>query len=83
MDHAYWGPQFGQEDIRQLLAAYHSELSAAGCIVEEMNDEETSVGAPRQQLRTARSLVGFKGEWNGARARSAIARSYATPAALT
>jgi carbamoyltransferase len=39
MDHAYWGPQFGRDDIAKLLSAHKSELSQAGCIVEEIADE--------------------------------------------
>jgi carbamoyltransferase len=39
MDHAYWGPQFGRDDIAGLLSAHKSDISQAGCIVEEISDE--------------------------------------------
>jgi carbamoyltransferase len=39
MDHAYWGPSFGAEDISQLVQARRSELDARGCTIEEVSDE--------------------------------------------
>jgi carbamoyltransferase len=39
MDHAYWGPVFDAADTAQLLAAHRADLSAAGCILEDMSDE--------------------------------------------
>ena len=39
MDHAYWGPQFGRDDIAALLAAERPRVAEAGCLIEEMPDE--------------------------------------------
>src|SRR5436190_12497352 len=39
MDHAYWGPQFGSDEIRSLISAQHSEIDSVGCAVEEILDE--------------------------------------------
>jgi carbamoyltransferase len=39
MDHAYWGPAFGAANTAQLLAAHRADLSAAGCILEDISDE--------------------------------------------
>jgi len=39
MDHAYWGPQFGRDDIAALLAAERPRVSEAGCLIEEIPDE--------------------------------------------
>jgi len=39
MDHAYWGPSFGAEEISQLIEAHSSELLAAGCTIEKISDE--------------------------------------------
>ena len=39
MDHAYWGPQFGSADIRDLISGRHSEVASAGCTVEDVLDE--------------------------------------------
>ncbi len=39
MDHAYWGPQFSEADIRTSITARESEIKAAGCSVETIADE--------------------------------------------
>ncbi len=39
MDHAYWGPEFGRDDIAALLSAEQPRVSDAGCLVEEIPDE--------------------------------------------
>jgi carbamoyltransferase len=39
MDHAYWGPQFGRDDIASLLASQQSLIAQAGCRVEQLLDE--------------------------------------------
>jgi carbamoyltransferase len=39
MDHAYWGPQFAQDDIATLLAANAAGLEEANCAVESIGDE--------------------------------------------
>jgi carbamoyltransferase len=39
MDHAYWGPHFGQADIQALISARESEIKTAGCSVETIADE--------------------------------------------
>jgi carbamoyltransferase len=38
MDHAYWGPQFGDGEIDALLAARKAEINEAGCSVETIAD---------------------------------------------
>jgi carbamoyltransferase len=39
MEHAYWGPSFGRDDIAALLAAQRSRIAGAACTVEEIPDE--------------------------------------------
>jgi carbamoyltransferase len=39
MDHAYWGPAFSRAEVAELLAEHRSQLSQAGCSVEEVPDE--------------------------------------------
>jgi carbamoyltransferase len=39
MDHAYWGPQFSSADIRALIIARKTEIKAAGCRIETVEDE--------------------------------------------
>ena len=40
MDHAFWGPQFGREEIAKLLAAEGPRIAEAGCVVEELPEAE-------------------------------------------
>ena len=40
MDHAYWGPQFSDEDIGALLGAKEAEIAAQGCVVARIEDED-------------------------------------------
>jgi carbamoyltransferase len=39
MDHAYWGPQFDSDEIDAFLGVRQSEIDAAGCSVETIEDE--------------------------------------------
>ena len=39
MDHAYWGPNFAVEEVKQLLDSKHNEIGQAGCAVEPIDCE--------------------------------------------
>jgi carbamoyltransferase len=39
MDHAYWGPAAGRDEIAALLAAQRARIAQAGCTIEEVRDE--------------------------------------------
>jgi carbamoyltransferase len=39
MDHAYWGPQFGRDEIAGLLSDQADSISQAGCTIEKISDE--------------------------------------------
>jgi len=39
MDHAYWGPHFSSNTIGALIDARRSEINAAGCTVESVEDD--------------------------------------------
>jgi carbamoyltransferase len=39
MDHAYWGPQFGRDEIARLLSDQADSISQAGCAIEKISDE--------------------------------------------
>src|SRR2546430_15979382 len=39
MDHAYWGPQFGSDDIRGLIDERQAEIKMAGCSIDNVADE--------------------------------------------
>lgn len=40
-DHAYWGPAFSDDDIRQVLDARVAQIQAEGCAVEHIGDVST------------------------------------------
>jgi len=65
MDHAYWGPAFGDSDIAALLAAHRSELSAADCEVEEIADEATLCRRTAAAIAEGQVVGWFQGrmEW--------------------
>jgi carbamoyltransferase len=39
MDHAYWGPAFGSDDVAKLFSEHKTEIAAANCTVEEISNE--------------------------------------------
>jgi carbamoyltransferase len=51
MDHAYWGPHFGDADIAALLAERAGDITRAGCAVERVAD------AARLCALTARAIA--------------------------
>jgi carbamoyltransferase len=65
MDHAYWGPEFGAADITKLLAAHGSELSGAGCTVEEISDEAVLCHRTARSIADGQVVGWFQGrmEW--------------------
>jgi carbamoyltransferase len=65
MDHAYWGPQFGSDDIRTLVAARQSEIEVAGCSVETITDEAKLCQQTATAVAKGRVVGWFQGrmEW--------------------
>jgi carbamoyltransferase len=54
-DHAYWGPQFTNEEIGQQLVDSSAEVAAQGCTVERIDDEarlcsETAAAVARGEV---------------------------------
>jgi carbamoyltransferase len=39
MDHAYWGPHFQRDAIRQAISERSGEIESSGCTIEEFTDE--------------------------------------------
>jgi carbamoyltransferase len=39
MDHAYWGPAFGRNEVAKLLVDHKVQIAEAGCTVEDVPDE--------------------------------------------
>jgi carbamoyltransferase len=54
MDHAYWGPQFSEEEIARVIGDYRPSIGEAGCLV------ETQVEESELCRRAAASIAGGK-----------------------
>lgn len=65
MDHAYWGPAFSKEEITDLLAARKSEISGAGCRVEEIPNETDLCKRAAEAIADGQVVGWFQGrmEW--------------------
>ena len=65
MLHAYWGPEFGREDIEQELAARRGEIETAGCRIEWMADEAALCRRTAQAIAGGKVVGWFQGrmEW--------------------
>jgi carbamoyltransferase len=65
MDHAYWGPEFGTEEIARLLAEHRAEIDAAGCTIEEIPDEAELCRRTARAIAEGRVVGWFQGrmEW--------------------
>ncbi|MGJ0396991.1 MAG: carbamoyltransferase family protein [Methylocystis sp.] len=65
MDHAYWGPQFGADDIERLLAEQSARLASAGCVVAKIGDEQELCKRTAQAVADGKIIGWFQGrmEW--------------------
>jgi carbamoyltransferase len=65
MEHAYWGPAFGNRDVAKLLDAHRSTLSAAGCTIEEISDEAALCRRTAVAIADGKVVGWFQGrmEW--------------------
>jgi len=65
MDHAYWGPQFTNSDIRQALSEKRADLSEAECVVEEEPDEDRLCERTATAITEGKVIGWFQGrmEW--------------------
>ena len=65
MDHAYWGPQFSEDEIAALIDARAAELAAAGCAVEPVRDDATLCRRAAASVADGKVVGWFQGrmEW--------------------
>jgi carbamoyltransferase len=65
MDHAYWGPQFGHDDIAALLAAQRPRVAEAGCSLEEISHEAELCRRTAAAIADGKVVGWFQGrmEW--------------------
>lgn len=65
MDHAYWGPEFSDDDVATLLNERRYDIARAGCRVETVNDETALVGRTAAAVADGQVVGWFQGrmEW--------------------
>jgi carbamoyltransferase len=65
MDHAYWGPGFGDEELAALLDAREAELRAQGCSVETIREDEELCARTARAVAEGKVVGWFQGrmEW--------------------
>ena len=65
MDHAYWGPAFNGTEISGLLSEHRSQISAAGCTVEDFADESALCRRTAAAIADGKVVGWFQGrmEW--------------------
>ncbi len=69
MEHAYWGPAFGEDALRAALDRRAADLTGLGCAVRRIDDEEERCRWTAERLAEGQVVGWFQGrmEW-GARA---------------
>jgi carbamoyltransferase len=65
MDHAYWGPEFGSDDIHALIAARQSEIDTAGCSGDNIADDAELCRRTATAIADGKVVGWFQGrmEW--------------------
>lgn len=65
MDHAYWGPQYGDEYIGEVLGARSGEIKKQGCRVENVADEGELCRRSADAIAEGKVVGWFQGrmEW--------------------
>jgi len=69
MEHGYWGPAFGETDVRTALGARQADLDRARCTVRAVDDEAELIRWTAERIAEKKIVGWFQGrmEW-GARA---------------
>lgn len=65
MDHAYWGPQYSDSEIAELLGAHKTRLKSARCDVTEITDERSLCRQTAGEIAGGKVVGWFQGrmEW--------------------
>jgi carbamoyltransferase len=65
MDHAYWGPEFGRDDIVKLLSEHKTQVAEANCLFEEISDEAVLCHRTASAIADGKVIGWFQGrmEW--------------------
>jgi len=65
MDHAYWGPEFGETEVREALAAKRLELERGACSTHPIDDENELCRWTAKRIAEGKIVGWFQGrmEW--------------------
>lgn len=65
MDHAYWGPKFGNDAVDRLVATHRDQISGAGCGIGKIHDEQTLLRTVAASIANGKVVGWFQGrmEW--------------------
>lgn len=65
MDHAYWGPEYSDEEIGTLLDSSAQDLARNGCVVERIADEAALCARTARAIAEGKVIGWFQGrmEW--------------------
>jgi carbamoyltransferase len=65
MHHAYWGPQFGNEEIRAVVDAMRKDLTTQGCAIEQVAEEKQLCSRTARAIADGKVVGWFQGrmEW--------------------
>ncbi len=65
MDHAFWGPEFSQDEIELLLEKRKTDLLQEGCVIEFIPDEEELCKKTAESIADGKVIGWFQGrmEW--------------------
>jgi carbamoyltransferase len=65
MDHAYWGPSYSNDEIKDVLIPQTAEIEAQGCTIEDIQDEELLCQRTAAAIAEGKVIGWFQGrmEW--------------------
>jgi carbamoyltransferase len=65
MDHAYWGPEYSEAEVRQALEARAADVAAAHCRVDTVHDEDALCALTAKSVARGDVVGWFQGrmEW--------------------
>ena len=68
MEHGYWGPEFGDEEIGKVLEGRGEELKGQGCEIRKIEDEEELCRWTAERIAEGKIVGWFQGrmEWGPA-----------------
>jgi carbamoyltransferase len=65
MEHSYWGPSYGDDEIRKALGVSREELEEQGCRIRRVDDEETLCRETAEAIAAGKIVGWYQGrsEW--------------------